>query len=47
VGCDGGQLNDALQYVLEHGIPKENDYGPYLGVVSVVDKAILLICLRR
>ncbi|XP_030026241.2 cathepsin L-like proteinase [Manduca sexta] len=29
-GCDGGAPNGGMKYVLEHGVPTEMEYGPYM-----------------
>ncbi|XP_028039764.1 cathepsin K-like [Bombyx mandarina] len=32
MGCDGGAVDDAMQYVMQHGIPVESEYGPYMAI---------------
>jgi len=33
--CDGGEDFRAYQWIMKHGLALEDDYGPYLAVVSV------------
>ena len=33
--CDGGEDFRAYQWIMKHGLASEDDYGPYLAVVSI------------
>jgi len=33
--CDGGEDFRAYQWIMKHGLASEEDYGPYLAVVSI------------
>jgi hypothetical protein len=35
-GCDGGEDYRAYQWIMKHGLPTEEEYGGYLGQVSVI-----------
>ena len=34
--CDGGEDFRAYEWIMKHGLASEEDYGPYLAVVSSV-----------
>lgn len=33
-GCDGGEEFRAYQWIHDHGLPSEDQYGPYIGQVG-------------
>lgn len=42
-GCDGGEDFRAYSWIEAHGLPTEDEYGPYLSQVLTLRSEILII----